>query len=68
MLLIIMGIIFLVSVVISLLYWFEYRPYIARKDCARKTLEIVTNSKENESNTDVDFIYNMCMRVKGIKK
>ena len=54
-------------------YWYEWRPYLIKKNCFVYAVEIVTDSaKDNTAWTqvkakeDLDFWYKICLKRKGL--
>jgi uncharacterized membrane protein YvbJ len=51
------------SVLAFIFFWYELRPYNARKECFKKV-----NKTINSNNRPFEEIYNYCLLEKGYKK
>lgn len=64
-------IVLVIVILVSLFYWYEYRPSQVRKDCSTRTC-MGTNSRTcivpySLSGADKEQIYKNCLREKGIE-
>jgi hypothetical protein len=65
--------IFLLIFILSFaFYWYEYRPAQATKECAEKTRTFINDNESGVKKMDdlkaIDWIYDLCIKRKGIIK
>ena len=67
------GIIILAIIIFSFLfYWYEFRPYQAKRDCFQETTKKIEEKFKDEAKTTeewgevFDFYYKNCLRKRGL--
>jgi len=57
----------IIIVFASVFYWYEFRPYIVRKECNKEALKMAIQSKLNnkDSNNSYNEFYVICLRSYG---
>lgn len=50
-------------------YWYEWRPYKIRKECALNVGDLIKNAEVKDSDLPaLEYVYSICIRVRGLEK
>ncbi|MFA6422814.1 MAG: hypothetical protein WCV92_05465 [Candidatus Buchananbacteria bacterium] len=61
----------LLLILVGIFYWFEWRPSQIRKNCYASAIKNPfknPNATESERRSELNFIYQNCLKIKGLEK
>jgi uncharacterized protein YxeA len=65
------GLILLILILVGVFYWYEWRPSQIRKNCYNSAVENPIrnpNATESERRSELNFIYQNCLKMEGLEK